>query len=443
MSADVRDFLRRGAAVPEPIWGFESVWRRSRRRRTRSIGLRAVAMVVTLTAVAVGVTSITSADRGGDRNNPVAPAAQASWESIPASPINGLISDFSVWTGEEMLVWGDTQGETDASARSAQGAAFDTQTDTWRSLSDGPLEYADARTAVWTGQEVLIWGGEIGDGSHRRPDNGAAYDPRTDSWRELPRSPIWSLASHSAVWTGTEMIVWGGVDMQDKGAAYNPRSDSWRTIAPGPIEGRHRHAAVWTGTEMIVWGGADEQGRALATGAAYDPVADTWRELPEAPLSERESVASTWTGEEMILWGGQGRMKESDEVESGGGGVAEVPAATPGTWTWADEWFEGAAYNPESDDWRKLARAPVDPTGGHDHVTWTGEMMVLMGAGSEMAAYQPDDDEWVRLPDAPMRVVSSPHLLRANGDVILWGSVWREPGDKQLSNGGGVLHLGD
>ena len=56
------------------------------------------------------------------------------------------------------------------------------------------------------------------------------------------------------------MIVWGGVDETfndtNTGGRYDPIEDSWTatstTNAPLP---RDSHTAVWTGSEMIVWGG--------------------------------------------------------------------------------------------------------------------------------------------------------------------------------------------
>ena len=67
-------------------------------------------------------------------------------------------------------------------------------------------------------------------------------------------------AGHTAVWTGSEMIVWGGgasgPTYLNTGGRYNPSTDSWTatstTNAPGARSG---HTAVWTGSEMIVWGG--------------------------------------------------------------------------------------------------------------------------------------------------------------------------------------------
>src|SRR5439155_7736454 len=66
-------------------------------------------------------------------------------------------------------------------------------------------------------------------------------------------------ANHTAVWTGTEMIVWGGRDFSsffNTGGRYNPGTDSWTaTSTTSAPAARQQHTAVWTGSEMIVWGG--------------------------------------------------------------------------------------------------------------------------------------------------------------------------------------------
>ena len=38
---------------------------------------------------------------------------------------------------------------------------------------------------------------------------------------------------------------------------------------------RYRHTAVWTGSEMIIWGGYGN-GTGLNTGGRYDPTTDSW-----------------------------------------------------------------------------------------------------------------------------------------------------------------------
>ena len=63
------------------------------------------------------------------------------------------------------------------------------------------------------------------------------------------------------------MVVWGGrattvnfagtrFTPRNSGGRYDPSSFTWMattlTSAPGR---KHRHTAVWTGNEMLVWGG--------------------------------------------------------------------------------------------------------------------------------------------------------------------------------------------
>src|SRR5207249_4157625 len=77
---------------------------------------------------------------------------------------------------------------------------------------------------------------------------------------------------HTAVWTGSEMIVWGGEDggsSLNTGGRYNPGTDSWTaTSTTSAPAARSNHTAVWTGSEMIVWGGYN--GSFLNTGGRYN-----------------------------------------------------------------------------------------------------------------------------------------------------------------------------
>src|SRR5205823_13893722 len=121
---------------------------------------------------------------------------------------------------------------------------------------------------------------------------------------------------HTAVWTGTEMIVWGGAPADPfgtgTGGRYNPGTDSWTaTSTTNAPRGRQQHTAVWTGSEMIVWGGTyyflgyfD-----LNSGGRYNPGTDSWTatSTTNAPTA-RESHTAVWTGSKMIIWGGFGHV---------------------------------------------------------------------------------------------------------------------------------------
>jgi N-acetylneuraminic acid mutarotase len=84
------------------------------------------------------------------------------------------------------------------------------------------------------------------------------------------------------VWGGSIYDYWHSQQTFNDGGRYNPVSDSWvPTAAIGAPTERDGHTAIWTGTRMVVWGGeadfpvGNPEGY-LATGGRYDPATDTW-----------------------------------------------------------------------------------------------------------------------------------------------------------------------
>jgi N-acetylneuraminic acid mutarotase len=73
----------------------------------------------------------------------------------------------------------------------------------------------------------LVFGGAK---TFRRPSRqGFAYDPKADRWTSLPRSPLSARAAATAVWTGREVLLWGGVTGPNNtglldGAIFRPAS---------------------------------------------------------------------------------------------------------------------------------------------------------------------------------------------------------------------------
>lgn len=313
---------------------------------------------------------------------------------------------FAVWTGAEMIVAGGFAYLPDWSRFefTSTGARYDPARNTWTPIAPN----APARmngTAVWTGTEMIVWGGtESGAGVAA----GAAYNPATDAWRALPTTgaPA-SAARHTAVWTGSEMIVWGGVDAMGRplasGARYDPSSDTWRPMAAaGAPAARSGHTAVWTGSEMIVWGGSDGASD-LDTGARYDPVADTWRPLANANApSARTGHTAVWTGTEMIVWGARWGSTNS-----------------------------GGRYEPATDTWRPTATLCA-PSGREGHVAvWTGSRMLVwggyFGAARQQyfiqgAAYDPASDAWQAMSATDAPAARYEHSgVWTGSQLIVWG----------------------
>src|SRR5262249_53339600 len=165
----------------------------------------------------------------------------------------------------------------------------------------------ELHTAIWTGTEMLIWGGGMCCPASAFNDGGR-YDPATDSWTPVSTLDAPSAREdHTAVWTGGEMIVWGGFRLPydfNTGGRYDPISDSWTPVsmvdAPSAREGQ---TAIWTGTEMLIWGGVGHE--AVNTGGRYDPGSDSW--APTSALNApgaRWAHTAVWTETEMIVWGG-------------------------------------------------------------------------------------------------------------------------------------------
>jgi hypothetical protein len=327
-----------------------------------------------------------------------------------------------------------TAGAADATCRrSAQGPAGTLpETASWQAIPPGPVDGRNSSSVVWTGSEIIAWGGEAGNEVARYAD-GAAYDPSRGTWRALPAAPLTPRSEHAAVWTGEEMIVWGGIGVQREAtldtAAYDPKQDRWRRIADSPILSASRPVAVWTGNEMIVWGGS-----ARKDGAAFDPARNKWRRIPRSPLRPRAGAAATWTGCEVVIWGGQ---------VIGERGFLD----------------DGASYNPATRRWRKLPASPlgterirnVDNVPGfppvitargfiHPNAVWTGDEFLVWGyltgfrAGAPqatpLAGYNPKTRMW--------RALTSPTIDFADQDEGTGGERTTWAGDSMIALTGNV-----
>jgi hypothetical protein len=224
----------------------------------------------------------------------------------------------AVWTGTEMIVWGgfDFTGETPPNLNS--GGRYNPSTDSWAATSTA-MNVPDGRgghAALWTGTDMIVWGGALrdADGNLQYLNSGGRYNPSTDSW--IATSTATNVpeprAGSTAIWTGTDMIIWGGFPYSNTGGRYSPSTDSWLPTSSGTDlpEAREGHTAVWTGTEMIVWGGSDTNHAngttALQTGGRYNPATDSWTATSTGTNvpDPRDGHTAVWTGTEMIVWGG-------------------------------------------------------------------------------------------------------------------------------------------
>lgn len=217
------------------------------------------------------------------------------------------------WTGREVLVWGGTDL---SNVPLCDGGRFDPEQNSWRTMTvEGAPEGCAGSARAWTGHELLVWGGQKGPPHSEEDTNtGAAYNPETDSWRPISNKGAPSARYNPAtVWTGEEMIVYGGNAGVDA-RAYNPTTDSWRNLSLRDAPGLHvRGDAVWTGSEMLLWGRTD-----CDVGGRYDVATDTWKAFSsQGVLLPRSYQSMVWTGDALLIYGGTIGTEQQEDTNSG------------------------------------------------------------------------------------------------------------------------------
>jgi uncharacterized repeat protein (TIGR01451 family) len=345
------------------------------------------------------------------------PPGEGLW--VPTTTVGAPTAGYApagVWTGTEMIVWSGFQYPGYIYLNT--GGRYNPLTDSWTptSIVGAPSGRHD-HPAVWTGTEMIVWGGYT---ALAQTNTGGRYNPMIDTWTPTTTVDAPSARTiHAAVWTGTEMIVWGGQigpgsTNTNTGGRYNPTTDSWTPMtlvgAPEPQTSRN-HGAVWTGSEMIVWWGPEPN-----RGGRYNPVTDTWTSISpiNAPVGTG-TVPLIWTGTEVIVWGGYNNST-------------------------------GGRYNPATDTWTPMSTVNAPSPRNLHAAIWTGEEMIVYGGynlttnPTDGGRYNPVTDTWTPLPTvgAPTPTTFPVNVWTGN-EMIVWGGnvgAWSAFAVPQLNTGG-------
>jgi N-acetylneuraminic acid mutarotase len=366
----------------------------------------------------------------------------------------------ALWAGSNMIVWA---GASDTASTGTTGAKYHPATNSWTAISttNGP-PYRWHHTAVWTGSEMIVWGGS---GDHAFTDGlstGGRYNPANNTWATTNGNAPTSRRFHTAVWTGTEMIVWGGEDdnhvdlagLTNSGGRYHPSTDNWtRTSLSNAPSARADHSTVWTGSEMIVWGGGDYFGT-LTTGRKYNPMTNSWAATSTANApSDLYSHTAVWTGSEMVIWGSHYDL--IGNLSNAGGrynpttnrwaaiSTSNAPTARAGhTAVWSGNrmiiwggtngfltqyYNTGGRYNPTTNAWTATSTSNA-PTARYGHTAlWTGSEMIIWGGGTNLerfntgGIYNPSTNAWTATSTTNAPADRGVHTAVWTGsEMIIW-----------------------
>lgn len=355
------------------------------------------------------------------------PTVRAVAGVLPVAPIPGRSRPLAAWVGERLWVWGGFGEPADPGTglQRREGAIYDQGEGVWNSIEQPELAPDFMHHAVWTGEEVLVWGHQGGGAD---PVGAAAYDPAADRWRPLPTAPLPRADLTGALWTGAELLVWGtdaGLPPTDDGtasagygtlafAAYDPQADAWREVPSPPLEGpRFGPATVWTGEQLVVWGGTrgavstaagctvvcNDPVVPLPGAAAYDTAAERWTQLPAPPPAVQRGGLSVGLGDRVLVSGGEPlepwrfflydpfagtaapvaesvrATRVSAAVAAAGRAVVITgPQGSPGDPTP----LEAQVYDPGADTWTTL---PVPDFGANEGITTvaSADRVLLVG----------------------------------------------------------------
>jgi len=346
-----------------------------------------------------------------------------SWRALPSAPIPGRLDASTVWTGREMIVWGGVNRPTRGSpAPRSDGAAYNPATRTWRTIARAPsgILGGGGPAAAWTGRRMVVYVGNSPDG----PAGSSVYDPRTNTWRRMPKGPLGAREQYASVWTGRELLVFGGHSGDTyalpTAAALNPATGSWRrlkaldaVIGLGTVNG-----ALWNGREAFVSGILYRPhlvDRPILS--AFNPKTNTLRQidLSKAPVNRRQ-------------------RRQLDPVGRSGSDIV--------FWTGASSSSTPVIrYNPTTRQWRKAKAAPCNPYG---QIAWTGDRLVAACGTEQLQIYSPRIDSWSTLTPGPSPLNSrdSSEIVWTGTDLTVWSGVLAKPNSPTPADGASLALRG-
>lgn len=314
------------------------------------------------------------------------------------------------WTGTKMFVWGGVASSTYYN----DGALYDPATDTWQSISLVGAPSARARhTAVLMGNKVVIWGGADSTGSAVK--SGGIYDISTDTWSPITSSSeglgfgIVNNINNKGFKIDSDRIIFynGGYATKRFAYIYTLSTDSWMKTPTNAYADIHDSSVIFWGSKLFVWGGNSSAG-SVNTGYFYDVNTNTWGTMSTTsapPVSQ--NATATIVGSEIIFFGGE--SPTFYRINTGG------------------------RYNPATDTWTSMTSTGAMERSGMISAAHEGRLVVALGSLStptRLDIYDPATDSWTSTIRQSPPYASK--FVYTGTEFIIWGG-WN--GTTQIGTG--------
>lgn len=368
---------------------------RPRRRRSG----RVLAAGIAAAAVLLLVGGLAAFGRGDDRGTPDLEASSADpptdfgvWRPIADAPIEARPYAASAWTGTEAVFWAGSS--LSRGFAYSDGAAFDPTTDSWRELTVPGWGHPGLDSVFFDGDLYALAKG-----------GGTRFDPVNGTWVDLPEVDDMYLAAAVA----TDDAVWGlgPTSVNPAGqpdvaiARYEPSTDSWvySTVFEGTDETSEIVAGltqletqvIWTGKEIVAWNGT--QG-----GVAFDPATEQWRTISPPTVASGAPtdgvVAVTDTGVALLA--------EVDRTN--GQSQWDVALRDGDKWSWRDS--------------RITIQSPDTVS-----VVAAGDWVVIFSELDSPITEHVPSGEWVTHGNGPLAGVTAPNAVWTGTQLVVWGGV--------------------
>jgi hypothetical protein len=348
---------------------------------------------------AIAVVAAAAASRGGSE------AERVPWSPLPAGPLSAREPAAGVWTGEEVLLFGGSDSppcHPSAGCRPpsepplADGAAYDPATRAWRSLADAPVAFEWAQPLL-AGSTVYLWI----QGSTGRPEAPRAflaYDLAADRWEELPVPTDEEQSGLTMLSAGDRVVAYELESTAGPDFVFDPAGGSWSELPPAPFSPGFDRVMAWDGDEVVL---VDHE-------LTPNPGSE------EEPIVTRAAALDLETGSWRVL----ADLGEAiAAIEGGEDGLLRDPRLRgwrtgPDDFTVAGFVAGGRSHyygNPglvldvEREVWLEMPDLRGDTFGGGDATVTAGRSLVVWGGGD----WPPGDED---------------------GDLLADGWIWSPPG---------------